>query len=99
TNDIANDIAAVIEDAQLTAGPGGVPVTAQSAPTIKALTIGAAGAGTAAAGGSLSIDNISGSTNAHLTAVDLETAGDVRIEAMDKAVIDTIAGGVAGAGV
>jgi len=104
TNEIRDDVVAVVEDAHLSAGPGGIQLTASGDPMIKALSVGAAGAGTVAAGGSFSTNKIRQGQlptgiDAHIARSDITANGRIGIDASDNAAISSIAGGAAGAGV
>jgi hypothetical protein len=104
TNEIRDNVVAAVEDAHLSSGAGGIQIEASGDPTIRALSVGLAGAGTVAAGGSFSSNTIRHGElltgyDAHIARSTLEAAGLIRIEATDSSTIDSISGGAAGAGV
>ena len=97
TNEIQSVVRAEIDASRVTAAS--VALSADSAPTIEALTVGGAGAGTFATGGSVSLNNIHTTSEALIVSgSQVEASGPVGLTASDGASIEALAGGVAGAG-
>jgi len=98
TNDIGDTLKAYADGSSLNAMAGNVTVGTSSQSTIESLTVGGAGAGTAAAGGSVALDQIHNSLDAYAAdGATLTASGAVQVTSSDTPTIDGLAGGVAGA--
>ncbi len=96
-NDIADNVVASVDGSVDAAGT--IDLSANGAGSIDALSIGGAGAGSFALGGSISVNNIGNTYDAHVGGSGTLTAlGTIRLQATDASQIDTLAGGIAGAG-
>jgi len=94
TNDIDNATRAYVDGSTVNSSAGTIEVTAASNATISALTIGAAGAITFAAGGSVSLNEISNILDAHITNNAIVNAsGQISVLTVDRSTIDANAGG------
>ena len=94
-NDIASTYSAHIDDADVKATPGSVELSSLSGGTIESLTFGVAGAGNFALGGSVSINEITNTIDAHVAAgARVEAGTGIALIATDTSAIDSIAGGI-----
>jgi len=98
TNDIANDVRAYVENSTVISTTDNVSITASSANTIKSLSAGISGAGTAAISGAVSLNKIGGETNAHSLNSTVTGAKGVSITATETSTIQSISGAAGGAG-
>ncbi len=99
TNDVGNSISASIHAATISSPSGTIQATAASTATIQSITIGGAGAGTFALGGSVSLNEIDSTIDAHVgDGAILTSWGQIDLKATDGGVIQALAGGAAGAG-
>ena len=99
TNDITNSITAYINNSTVKADADIVSVTASSASTIKNITAGGAAAGDYSAGGSVSLNSIDNTIDAHISnSSDVTAQKDVLVSATDTDTITSLAGTVTGAG-
>jgi len=99
TNDIGNTITAVIDHSTATTFSRGVTVSAASTSSLETFTVGGAGAGAFALGGSVSLDKIRNVLNADITNLaSVSGAGAISVTVTDTPSILSLAGGVSGAG-
>jgi hypothetical protein len=95
SNIVANTTVARIENSTIDA-TGAVVADATSTSLIESITVGGAGANTFALGGSVSLNDIQNTIDAHIsTGSEVDATGTVRVEATDSTTIRGIAGGVA----
>ena len=101
-NNSSSNIKAYISDSSLTSSAGQVKVSANDTSTIKSLSAGASVAGEVAITGSVSVNNISNTIDAHTLSSTI-TAGSLEISANDDSTIKSLAGqisvGIGAAGV
>jgi len=96
TNEIANVVRAYVDSAQAQSSGGAIALTATSSASVRALAIGAAEADTVAAGGSVSLNEITSRIEAYADhGAALSAAGAVTLTAADASVIEALAGGAA----
>ena len=106
TNNIDNTVKAYIEDATVSSSSTStgstspaIDVNAATTSTIINATVGGAGAGSVAIGGSVSVNDISDTTEAYISAGSHVTApGEIDEAGSDQSVIAVLAGNIAGAG-
>jgi hypothetical protein len=101
TNDIRNNlITAYIDGSAVTSSGSNVLISATTALNLKAFSIGGSGAGTVAAAGSVSLNQIEGNIiDVHIGAnSDVDAATSIDLAASDRSRIQSLAGGIAGAG-
>ncbi|MDZ4784059.1 MAG: hypothetical protein SGJ19_27745, partial [Planctomycetia bacterium] len=100
TNDINSSVTARIESSTVTSEASTVTVTATTDTPILAIAIGGAGAGTFAAGGSVALNDISNTLDAHISGntANVSAPGAITVSATDNATIEAFGGGLAGAG-
>ena len=96
-NDIDNTFRAAIEGSTITSSTGPVMVNAGSNAVINSLAIGGAGAKTFALGGSVSINSIANTIDAHVSTSTANAVG-INVAATDASTLRVFAGGIAGAG-
>src|SRR5262249_24113509 len=95
---VEDTIRAAADGAALTSGAADVSLTANSSPTIRSVTVGAAGADVFAGAGSYSKNTIQRVVDAHVAGGSaVNAAGAVALTAEDDAKIEALAGGLAGA--
>ena len=99
TNDIANLVRSAVENSTVRSDGGDVDLNAWSTAQIDSITAGGAGAGAFALGGSVSLNQIGSTLDAHVSGgADVEAIGRVGLSARDASVIQSLAGSAAGAG-
>ncbi|MEH2109077.1 DUF4347 domain-containing protein [Nostoc sp.] len=99
TNYVKNQAQAYISGSQVTSTNNGVTVQATLAPNIANITAGGAGAGTAAVGGSLTVNNINTATTAYISNhATVQAQQNVQVLATNNATIQSLAGQISGAG-
>jgi hypothetical protein len=100
TNDITTVVRGRIENATVSGSGNTIDVRAATSSSISSITAGGTGAGTFAAGGSVSLNDIQNSLDAHINgAAQINDQGTVRVQADDTSKIQSLAGTVTGAGV
>ncbi|HND55831.1 MAG TPA: hypothetical protein PLV92_25620, partial [Pirellulaceae bacterium] len=98
TNDIGGTTATSISGSTFT-GSGSIAMTSTSNPEIESLTVGGSGAGTFAAGGAVSLNDIHHTTDSHISGnANIGINGSITAKATDGSNIKGLAGAVAGAG-
>ena len=98
TNNINNTDSAYVNAATITA-QGIVTVSASSTSSLETLTVGGAGAGSFALGGSVSLNTIVNTVSADIVNCSTVTAvGAIDVSMSDSPTIKALSGGVAGAG-
>ncbi|MCA9197242.1 MAG: hypothetical protein KDA87_06875, partial [Planctomycetales bacterium] len=98
TNEIQNHVKAWIDNSSVQSTTSSVGVTADSNPSILAISVGGALANSAALAGSVSLNEINNTVEAKITGgADVDASGDVQVSAQDSATLLVIAGAVAGA--
>lgn len=96
-NEIANTVRADISNAVVTSYD--VDLDAETTLTIEALAVGGAGAGGAAAAGSVSLNTLANTIDAHVSNNShVSVTNQISVTAADNVTIQSLAGGVAGAG-
>ncbi len=99
TNDISNTVRAEIAGANVSTSLGGVSVTATSSSLIANATVGGAASGQAAVSGSVSVNEIHNTVDAHIANMSTVTApGSVNVAALDSSVIAVLAGALGASG-
>ncbi|MGE5242652.1 MAG: beta strand repeat-containing protein, partial [Betaproteobacteria bacterium] len=98
TNDIFDSTRAYVDASTIETTGGDVSIEATSDATVRSLTLGGAGAGSFALGGSVSINIVKNGIDAHIEGSDVTAAGDTLVGATDRTSILAGAGGFAGAG-
>ncbi|MDZ7965043.1 MAG: DUF4347 domain-containing protein [Nostoc sp. DedSLP03] len=99
TNYVKNQAQAYISGSQVTSTNNGVTVQATLAPNIANITAGGAGAGTAAVGGSVTVNNINTATTAYISNhATVQAQQNVQVLATNNATIQSLAGQISGAG-
>ena len=98
TNDIGNTILASLNGSEVTV-TGALTLSATSEVKISSTTVGGAGAGTFALGGSVSLNDIANMVEASISGAASVDAGSLSLAASDTSEIDAIAGTGAGAGI
>ncbi|MEL6814833.1 MAG: hypothetical protein AAFP03_08460, partial [Cyanobacteria bacterium J06598_3] len=99
TNLITNTVQSTIDNATVTANTEAIDVTANLSATILNATVAGAGAGAFALGGAVSTNDIDTLTEASIrNNAEVTAQTSVTVRATDKADIEGVAGGVAGAG-
>ncbi|MBD3316856.1 MAG: hypothetical protein GF344_13800, partial [Chitinivibrionales bacterium] len=98
-NNISDTIKAYIDAATITSTGAGILVKAESNAVLETISAGGAGAGTFAMGGSVSLNTIGTTVDAHISGgADVTAAGSVIVSASDSPEIRSLAGAVQGAG-
>ncbi|MFM2430809.1 MAG: hypothetical protein RLZZ511_2022, partial [Cyanobacteriota bacterium] len=98
-NDLATNTTSYIEQSTVTSQGAGVSALAQGNATIKALTIGAAGGGKVAIGGSVSVNVLRNTVDSHIgNNANVTAAQDIDLQALETSTIEAKGGGFAGAG-
>ncbi|MFM6155609.1 MAG: beta strand repeat-containing protein [Sphaerospermopsis kisseleviana] len=101
-NNSSGNTKAYISDSSVTSSAGQVKVSANDTSTIKSLSAGASVSGQVALTGSVSVNNINNTTNAHVLNSTI-TSGSLEISAKDNSTIKSLAGqisvGIGAAGV
>jgi len=108
TNDIADQVKAYVDGAAATSSTGAINVEASSDAKVFTLTVGGSGAGSFALGGSVSVNLMLNTIDAHIAnsqgvdphgnAIRVDAAGDVSVTATDSTHLDGISGGIGLAG-
>lgn len=98
TNEISNDVKAYGRLATLKSTSENVNISAASTNTIKSISAGVSGAGTAAITGAVSLNTIGGETSAKSTNTTLNASKGVSLSATETSTIRSISGAAGGAG-
>ncbi len=98
-NLVSNAVTAFIDSSTVTSTSGSVSVSATSEPLLVAIAVAGAGAQTFAFGGSVTVNSIANTVDAHIagstSSSTVNAGGDVSVTAADKASMYVIAGAVA----
>jgi trimeric autotransporter adhesin len=98
-NDITTTTTSYIEQSNVTSSNAGVSAIAEGRATIKAVTVGAAGAGKVAIGGSVSVNLIRNTVDSHIgNAAVINAAQTVEVKAIEASTLEASGGALAGAG-
>ena len=97
-NLITNTIEAYVNGSSVTSMHGGLDVSATSAPVLVAVAVGAAGGDAFALGGSLTINSIANTLDAHISNSTVNVPASVDVSASESAVMVVLSGGIAIAG-
>ena len=106
-NDIHNNISATIDGASVTSTSSNVELDSHSNATIDSITVGGSGAGSFAVGGSVAVNLVRNTIDAHVANIldptpddadvlGVHAAGEISIKATDDSTINGITGGIAG---
>jgi hypothetical protein len=94
-NVITNVLKAYVDGSTINSTAGGLDVSATSSPVLVAVALGGAGAGSFALGGSLTINTIANTIDAHVSSSTVTVADSVGVAASESAVMVVLAGGIA----
>ena len=99
TNDVGGTITAYVNHATVTSTAGSVEIAVSSIASVESLTVGVSGAGGVALAGSVSLDSITNTLDAHISGgANVTALGPITVSAGNQSSIESLAGGVAGAG-
>jgi hypothetical protein len=99
TNNLKNQVKAYIDSSKVTSKTQGVTVQATISPTIENITVGGAGAGTFAFGGSVTVNNVGTQTLAYINNNStIQAKTNINVLATNNATIKSLAGQVSAAG-
>ncbi|RUT07776.1 hypothetical protein DSM106972_020360 [Dulcicalothrix desertica PCC 7102] len=99
TNNISSQIIAEVNNSQVAVSAGDINLSATSTGTIDSLAAGGTDAGTFAAGGAVTVNNLSNTVRANIAnGSDVQAQGNVGLTATNSATIQSLAGQITGAG-